>query len=105
MPFRRYFAARGADHPLVYSMLVLVLGMLVAMYIAVRISVQASDRAIRQNREQERVAQEKARIAACVVIDRMVKVYTDPTPPTITGRQARDAWMSLGVINRCEEQK
>jgi hypothetical protein len=101
MPFRRWFAERGAHHPVVYSMLTLAGGMLVCMVIAVGISVQASNRAIDRSIAQERAAREQQRAAACVLIDTMIEVYSQPTPPTITGRKARDAWKDLGVIFNC----
>ena len=112
MPLRKFFADRGANHPVAYSMLVLSLGMIACMAIAVVISVQASNRAIKQNIAQERlvqqqkaeadrIAQEKSRAAACVTIKTMIDVYTDPTPSTVTGRQAGVAWRNLGVTFKC----
>jgi hypothetical protein len=108
MPFRRYFAERGAKHPAAYSMAVLALGMVVSMAIAVTISVQASDRAIRQNQAQEQAAQVEARRAACQVIVTQADAF-DPerggsAPTTTAGAKAAGAWRSLARQFRCEER-
>lgn len=107
MPFRRWFAARGVGHPAAYSMAVLALGVVVCMGVAVLISVQASDRAVRAERfarvealDRERAAREEARMATCLVIGRMIDVYSDPSTPT--GVAAREAWTDLGRIFHCQ---
>lgn len=112
MPLRHLFAARGARHPVAYSMLTLALGMVACMAIGVWVSISASNRAIHQNevqeqrqeeldRLQEQAQNEKAKQATCLVVRRMIQVYDDPSTPT--GREAQQAWISLGSIFRCEE--
>jgi hypothetical protein len=108
-PFRRYFADRGSNHPVAYSILTLALGALACMAISVVISVTASNRAIRQNEAQEAgdraraaVAAERNRMAVCLLIDKMSAVYKDPSTPT--GEAAGRAWRDLHVIFRCNER-
>jgi uncharacterized protein YejL (UPF0352 family) len=108
VPFRRFFAERGAKHPTAYSMALLALGGVVSMMIAVTISVQASNRAIAQNRAQEQKAQLEARRAACQVIVTQADVF-DPArggslPSTTAGRKAAGAWRSLAQQFQCEER-
>lgn len=74
MPFRRFYAARGVEHPLVYSMATLALGMLVCMIIAVTISVQASNRAIRESEQGQ-----------CDTLQADVDAYTEAPPATKAG--------------------
>jgi hypothetical protein len=110
MPFRQWFAKRGAKHPVAYSNALLAGGVLVSMTIAVVISIQASNRAIQQSIARERAATAKAeameqqrraegRQTVCTVIREMIKVYTDPA--TQTGRDAAVAWRGLASTYHC----
>lgn len=101
MPLRGWFAKRGANHPVAYSMLTLSLGMVVCMIIAVVISVQASNRAIRQNIAQERAAQEEAKRATCEVIVKVSAAYQEDPPVTAAGKNAAAAWRELGRNFNC----
>lgn len=112
MPFRKFFADRGSDHPVAYSILTLAAGAIACMVISVIISVSASNRAIRQNEAQEAqerarasVAAERNRQAVCLLIDKMSAVYNvETTPPSETGRAAGLAWKDLHRIFRCNER-
>jgi hypothetical protein len=97
MPFRRWFAERGANHPVAYSMLTLALGMVVCMAIAVGISVQATKRAVAQ----ERMSREQQRGAACTVINRINEAYTEDPPVTKAGVNVAAAWRDLGRTFNC----
>lgn len=95
MPFRRWLASRGIQHPGAYSMVMLALGVVVCMAVSVWISVQASNRALEREREQRNAARQ----ATCMVVRRMIEVYSDPTTPT--GVNAQGAWTDLGRIFHC----
>jgi hypothetical protein len=111
-PFRKYFADRGSDHPVAYSLLTLAAGAFACMVISVVISVGMGNRAIRQNEAQE--AQERARAATaaernrqavCLLIDKMSAVYNEDTEPvTDSGKAAGRAWQDLHTIFRCNER-
>lgn len=104
MPFRRWFADRGARHPTAYSMITLAAGMLVSMAIAVVISVNASNRAIEQNREQEQRQRQEARAASCYLINSQVSVYEETPPSTPTGREAAQAWAEAARVFGCTKE-
>ena len=112
MPLRKFFADRGSDHPVAYSILTLAAGAFACMVISILISVSMGNRAIRQNEAQEAeerqratVLAEKNRQAVCVLIDRMSAVYNvDTDPPSETGKAAGQAWQDLHRIFRCEER-
>lgn len=111
MPFRNYFARRGAKHPVAYSNAVLALGVLVCMIIAVTIPIQmnarADARAAAEKRQADARAQQardQGRRATCMLIDRMIKVYSEPEPSTETGRNAAKAWADLGLTFHCNER-
>jgi hypothetical protein len=111
MPFRKFYAGRGSNHPVAYSILTLAVGALACMVISVTISVTASNKAIRQNEAQEaeeaqRAAAlaERSKQAVCLLISKMSAVYNDETAPaTETGRAAGLAWQELHKIFRCDE--
>ena len=92
MALRRWFTERGVSHPGAYSSAVLALGVLMCMIIAVTVSVQVTER-----------SRERNRAATCLVIKRMIVVYSEPTPVTETGRNAAQAWTDLGVRFGCKE--
>jgi hypothetical protein len=98
MPFRRYFANRGAPHPLAYSMLTLAAGMLVCMIIAVTISVQASNRAIRESEQGQ-----------CETLQADVDAYTEVPPSSPAGIRQMQSKMERLRQLQCpkgrEEQK
>lgn len=75
MPFRKYFADRGANHPAAYSMIVLALGMVTSMLIAVCISVEASEKARRDGNR-----------LLCAAIASDVQAYVETPPTTPAGK-------------------
>lgn len=104
MPFRQWFAKRGANHPAAYSMLTLALGMIACMAIAVGISVQASNRALRQSEGQQQMEDEKNRRATCVVVTQIENAYKAEPPTTAAGQNVARAWADLSTQLRCEER-
>jgi hypothetical protein len=115
MPFRRFFERRGVKHPVAYSNAMLALGVIMCMVIAVTASVQASNRALRaeQARERssfqaeqarERAANERGRVAFCVVVQSMYDVYKEIEPPTDNSIKVTRAWQSLAGIFNCVER-
>lgn len=72
MPFRKFFADRGANHPAAYSILTLVAGVLAAMIITMCVSVQASEKA---RRDGDRL------LCAAIASDVQAYVETPPTTP------------------------
>lgn len=97
MPFRRMLEARGVRHPVAYSNAMLALGFIVCMAIAVTIPVQINNRSLAR----ERQASERARLAFCVVVDRMISTYEEIDPPTKGSREVTEAWRGLAVTFRC----
>lgn len=115
MPFRRLFAARGSEHPVAYSTLTFVVGMIVCMVIAVVVSNANTDRAVKQmvTIERQRQADEKAkeladqqkaaqlaetgRAASCKVINIMADAYAKDPPkvPSETYDNVKNAWADL----------
>jgi nitrate reductase cytochrome c-type subunit len=104
MPFRRWFAERGAGHPAAYSLLVLALGMVVCMAAAVAVSNANTNRALARMVESEKrqeaedaAAREASRAASCRVIAVMAEAYVkDPPPvPSETYENVSKAWADL----------
>jgi hypothetical protein len=115
MPFRQWFASRGAHHPFAYSMITLAGGMLVCMVISVSVSVANTDRAVKRMVaiERQRQADEQAkdaveaerarrvaeagRAASCRVIQSMADAYrkTPPDTPSETYDNVAKAWADL----------
>lgn len=93
MPLRNFYQRRGAKHPVAYSNLTLVAGMLAIM----GITLYAVLSMYQQSQEEGRARQ---RVAVCAVADRMVRVYQDPQ--TQTGREAGAAWRDLRRIFNCD---
>jgi hypothetical protein len=93
MPFREFFTRRGARHPVAYSNLTLVAGILAVM----GITLYAALSMFQQSQEEGRARQ---RAAVCAVADRMVEVYENPE--TRTGREAGAAWRDLRRIFDCD---
>lgn len=54
-----------------------------------------------QSLDRERAQRESARRATCLVVQRMIDVYSDPTPITETGQNAAQAWRDLGLRFGC----
>jgi hypothetical protein len=106
MPLQKWMTEHG--HPGWYSWLVVIGGALTSALMAVTISITVNARTFERERaqqrsalERERVQNEQARLATCLVIRRMVDVYADPS--TETGQKAATAWEDLGRIFQCKE--
>lgn len=99
MPFRRFFAAHGAKHPVGYSYAVLIAGILACMMISVVISVRASNRAteavrreVQASLEREHATREAGRAASCFLINSQIAALREVPPPTAAGRNVLQAW-------------
>lgn len=79
-----------------YRWAALLLSTLGASGLALLVSVHLSGEALKREQQQR----EQARQATCLVVKRMINVYSDPS--TETGRNAAVAWRGLGVQFRCE---
>jgi type II secretory pathway pseudopilin PulG len=96
-----------------YSILIVIAGMLVCMVTAVSISVQASDKAIdralqiqreqdAKDAAQEAQRQAQNRAASCAFITTIRDAYLEdpPNPPTKTYKTITQAWIDLA--KNCE---
>jgi biopolymer transport protein ExbB/TolQ len=115
MPFRRWFASRGAHHPFAYSMATLAVGMLACMIASVLWSNANTDRAVKRmvaierqrqadeqakeavEAERARQVAEASRAASCRVIQSMADAYrkTPPDTPSETYDNVAKAWADL----------
>lgn len=115
MPFRRWFAERGADHPAAYSILTLALGMVTSMGVAVGVSNANTDRAVKRmvaierqrqadeaakdaaDAEKARILAEAGRAASCKVVTIMADAYAKdpPATPSETYDNVKAAWADL----------
>ena len=92
MPFRRWFAQRGTDHPVAYSIALLAGGMFVSMLVAVFISVAASNRALRESEQR-----------SCAALRAELEAYTETPPTTAAGRNIMRAKLEQYRVQRCPE--
>lgn len=83
------------------TMLSLAVGMTLTFYMADRaVKAERAARIVQQRQAAQQA--EDGRRTACLVILAQLAVFTDPTPPTVTGRKAAAAWHDLSVKFRCE---
>lgn len=94
MPLRRWFADRGAEHPVTYSMITLAAGAIACMFISILVSVQLSER---NKIESDR------RLCASIASD--VRAYLETPPATEAGRNQLRAKQELLRALRCPDGK